>query len=174
MWVFLNHLKLWSCSVGLIPGSECELPPTIWGIRDPVLSFCTEHSLKSVWHAFNKMLETFPKESGRLRRLNDAQLVLRDLMWAKKISPTTLHHLNQPESLTQGRMDPCIHVDYFKFWSYQQKLPSLLPLPSAHWGPSFQFLADMSGTWSSPGVAHPGFDVLCDAFLRSTVKTSGY
>ncbi len=34
---------------------------------------------------------------------------------AKKISPTPLHH-HQPEPLRQGRMDPCFHVLYAKFW----------------------------------------------------------
>ncbi len=33
----------------------------------------------------------------------------------KKISPTPLHH-HQPEPLRQGRMDPCFHVLYAKFW----------------------------------------------------------
>ncbi len=36
---------------------------------------------------------------------------------AKKISPTPLHH-HQPEPLRQGRMDPCFHVLYTKFWPY--------------------------------------------------------
>ncbi len=37
---------------------------------------------------------------------------------AKKISPTPLHHHHQPEPLRQGRMDPCFHVLYTKFWLY--------------------------------------------------------
>ncbi len=45
----------------------------------------------------------------------DAQLVLRGPKCAKKISPTPLHH-HQPEPLRQGRMDPCFHVLYAKFW----------------------------------------------------------
>ncbi len=36
---------------------------------------------------------------------------------AKKISPTPLHH-HQLELLRQGRMDPCFHVLYAKFWPY--------------------------------------------------------
>ncbi len=36
---------------------------------------------------------------------------------AKKISPTPLHP-HQPEPLRQGRMDPCFHVLYAKFWPY--------------------------------------------------------
>ncbi len=56
--------------------------------------------------------------SGRLWRLNDAQLVLRGSKCAKKISPTPLHHYHQPEPLRQSRMDPCFHVLYTKFWPY--------------------------------------------------------
>ncbi len=56
--------------------------------------------------------------SGRLWRLNDAQLVLRDPKCAKKISPTPFQHHNQPEPLRQGRMDPCFHGLYSKFWPY--------------------------------------------------------
>ena len=38
--------------------------------------------------------------------------------YAKKISPTPWHHHHQPEPLRQGRIDPCFHVVYDKFWSY--------------------------------------------------------
>ncbi len=58
------------------------------------------------------------QHSGRLWRLNDAQLVLRGLKCAKKVSPTPLHHHHQSEPLRQGRMDPCFHVIYAKFWPY--------------------------------------------------------
>ncbi len=34
---------------------------------------------------------------------------------ANKISPTSLHHHQQPEPLRQGKMDPCFHVLYAKF-----------------------------------------------------------
>ncbi len=56
--------------------------------------------------------------SGRLWHLNNAQLVLRGPKCAKKISPTPLHHHQQPEPLRQGRMDPCFLVLYAKFWPY--------------------------------------------------------
>ncbi len=45
-------------------------------------------------------------------------LVLRGPRCAEKISPTPLHHHHQPEPLRQGRMDPCFHVLYAKFWPY--------------------------------------------------------
>ncbi len=32
--------------------------------------------------------------------------------------PTPLHHHHRPEPLRQGRMDPCFHVLYAKFWPY--------------------------------------------------------
>ncbi len=54
--------------------------------------------------------------SGRLWSLNNAQLVLRGPKCVKKISPTPLHLHHQPEPLRQGRMDPCFHVLYAKFW----------------------------------------------------------
>ncbi len=51
--------------------------------------------------------------AGRLWCLNKAQLVLRGPKCAKKIFPITpLHHQHQPETLRQGRMDPCFHVLY--------------------------------------------------------------
>ncbi len=45
--------------------------------------------------------------SGRLWRLNDAQLVLRGPKCAKKIYPTPLHHHHQPEPLNE-----CFHVAF--------------------------------------------------------------
>ncbi len=39
-------------------------------------------------------------------------------MCAKKIFPTPLQHHHQPEPLRQGRIDPCFHVLYAKFWPY--------------------------------------------------------
>ncbi len=50
--------------------------------------------------------------------VNDAQLVLRGPKCAKKTSPTPLHDQHQPEPLRQGRIDPCFHVLYAKFWPY--------------------------------------------------------
>ncbi len=96
--------------------------------------------------------------SGRLWHLNDAQLVLKDQKCAKKISPTPLHHHQQPEPLRQGRMDPCFHVLYTKYWPYiwmlQQKsrLVSFSNILLSNFGESvncslcFFFLADRSGT----------------------------
>ncbi len=55
--------------------------------------------------------------SGRLWRLNNAQLVQRGPKCTKKRSPTPLHH-HQPEPLRQGRMDPCFLIIYAKFWLY--------------------------------------------------------
>ncbi len=57
--------------------------------------------------------------SGRMWRLNDAQLVLRGPKCAKiYIPPHHLHHHQQSELLRHGRMDPCFHVLYTKFWPY--------------------------------------------------------
>lgn len=40
---------------------------------------------------------------------------LRGPKWSKKIPPTLWHH-QQPQPLIQGRMNPCFHVVYAKFW----------------------------------------------------------
>lgn len=40
--------------------------------------------------------------------------MIRDQKCAKKISPTPLQHLHH--QFIQGRMDPCFHVVYAKFW----------------------------------------------------------
>ncbi len=34
-----------------------------------------------------------------------------------KISPTQLHHQQQPEPLIHSRMDPCFHIVNNKFWN---------------------------------------------------------
>jgi len=65
-------------------GSSCQKMGTLWSQRDG-------HGQQQY--------------SGRLWRLNDAQLVLRGPKCAKKI-------------LIQGRMDPCCHVVDTKFWPY--------------------------------------------------------
>ncbi len=64
------------------------------------------------------------KYSGRLWRWNDAQLVLRGQKCPKKLSPTPSHNHHQPEPLRQGRMDPCFHVLYTKFWLYHLNVRS--------------------------------------------------
>ncbi len=119
--------------------------------------------------------------------LNYAKLVLRGSKCAKKISPTPLHHHQQPEPLRQGRMDPCFHVLYVKFWPYhlnfaaeiethqtRQHFYNLL-LSNIFWWACvncslhFLFLADRMCQLSvKPGVffcccspSASGFDVLC-------------
>ncbi len=69
----------------------------------------------------HKGIDMVSNYSGRLWRLNKAQLVLRGPKCAKKISPTPLHHHQQPEPLRQGRMDPS-----FMFFTLRQ----ILTLPS--------------------------------------------
>ncbi len=93
------------------------------------------------------------------RHLNDAYLVLWGPKCAQKISPTPLHHHQQPEPLIQSRMDPCFHVVYDPtIWMSQQQSRLLRPgnvfqssivqlwWACAHWGLSFLFLADSSST----------------------------
>ncbi len=45
-------------------------------------------------------------------------VVIKGWTWSATISPAPLHHHHQPEPLRQGRMDPCFHVLYAKFWLY--------------------------------------------------------
>ncbi len=120
--------------------------------------------------------------NNRLWHLNNAQLVLRGPKCAKKISPTPLHHQYQPEPLRRGRMDPCFHVRYAKFWPYhlnvtaeiethqtRQRFSNLLlsrlwwvlcelypPFPVLNW-------QERHPVWSSAAVAHllQGSNVLC-------------
>ncbi len=114
---------------------------------------------------------------------------------AKKISPTPLHHQHQPEPLRQGRMDPCFHVLYTKFWPYiwmlQQKsrlIRQATFLQSSivqFWWSGVNcilrvlFLADMSGTRCGLVLLEPiCFRVRCvvcsDGILYTLVVTSGY
>lgn len=51
--------------------------------------------------------------------LNDAQLILRDPKYAKKL-PASLH---QPELRSQ--MDPRFQIIYAKFWIYRRNLPDV-------------------------------------------------
>ncbi len=88
----------------------------IWALWHGALS-CWKYIRRCV-HCSYKGMDMVHQYSGQLWCLNDAQLVLRGLKCAKKISPTPLHHHHQPEPLRQGRMDSCFHVLYAKFWPY--------------------------------------------------------
>jgi len=48
-----------------------------------------------------------------------SSIATRSSKCAKKTTSTPLHHQCQSELLIQGRMDPCFHVVYSKFWPYQ-------------------------------------------------------
>ncbi len=97
----------------------------------------------------------------------------------KKISPTPLHH-HQPEPLRQGRMDPCFHVLFAKFWLYhlnaaeiethqtRQRFSNLL---LSNFGDSVWIVSSVCCSYltgAAPGVVFccwsssaSGFDVLC-------------
>ncbi len=99
---------------------------------------------------------------------------------AKKIPPTPLHHHHQPEPLRQGRIDPCFHVLYTKFWPHlnvaaeiethqtRQRFSNLILSNSVDpvWIVSSVSCSYLTG--AAPGVVFccwspsaSGFDVLC-------------
>ncbi len=122
--------------------------------------------------------------SGKLWCLNDAQLVLRSPKCAKKISPTPLHHhhQHQPEPLIQGRMDPCFHVLYVKFWPYHLNIAAEIETHQTRQRFSNLLLSNFGEpvhlVWSSAAVAHLLQGLTCYAFrdgiLHTLVVTSGY
>ncbi len=98
-----------------------------------------------------------------------------------KISPTPLHHHHQPEPLRRGRMDPCFHVLYTKFWPYhlnfaaeiethqtRERFPNLL---WSNFGEPVLILASVfcswqerHPVWSSAAVSHLLQGLTCCAF----------
>ncbi len=115
---------------------------------------------------------------------------------AKKISPTPLHHHQQPEPLRQGRIDQCFHVLYTKFGPYhlnvaaeiethqtRQRFSNLL---FSNFGESVWIVASVSVLdWqerhrvcSFAAVVHLLQGSTCCAFrddiLHTLVVTSGY
>ncbi len=114
--------------------------------------------------------------SGRLWCLNYTQLVLRGSKCAKKIPSAPFHHHHQPEPLRQGRMDPCFHVLYAKFWPYHLSIGAEIETHQtrqrffqssiiqfwwacANCSLSFLFLADRSGTWCGLLLLQPSIFV---------------
>ncbi len=107
-----------------------------------------------------------------------------------------LHHHHQPEPLRQGRMDPCFHVLYAKFWpdhlnvaaevethQTRQRFSNLL---LSNFGDPVWIVPSVSCSYltgAAPGVVFccwsPSasvFDVLCvqRCILHTLVVTSGY
>ncbi len=94
--------------------------------------FFLQNCLNSLWHRFNKVLETFLRDFGpywhdnitQLQGRMDPCVFIRCSMDTKGLKvyqeniPHTLHHHQQPEPLRRYRMDPCFHVLYAKFWPY--------------------------------------------------------
>ncbi len=86
---------------------------------------------------------------------------------AKKKSRTPLHH-HQPEPLRQGRMDPCFHVLYAKFWLYHLNVAAEI---ESNFGESVWIVSSVSCSYltgAAPGVVFccwspsaSGLDVLC-------------
>ncbi len=113
----------------------------------------------------------------------------------QEISPTPLlHHHHQPEPLRQGRMDPCFHVLYAKFWSYHLNVAAEIKTHqtrqrfSIFYCPILVSLCELyfpvlswqerHPVWSSAAVAHLLQGSTCCAFrdgsLHTLVVTSGY
>uniref|UniRef100_A0A4W5MN65 Transient receptor potential cation channel, subfamily V, member 1 n=1 Tax=Hucho hucho TaxID=62062 RepID=A0A4W5MN65_9TELE len=71
---------------------KCRYTHVVLGRTPPFLQNSSVHGFYKVWHS------------------SVAQLVSRDLICARKIFPTPLHHCHQPVSLTSGRIWPWIHA----------------------------------------------------------------
>ncbi len=126
MWISCSTTSQ-RCSIGLRPG-DCG------GHLSKVNSLsCSRNQSEMIWALWHGALSCWkqPSEDGytvvikgwtwsatntRLWHIKDSQLVLRGPKCAKNISPRPLHPHHQPEPLRQGRMDPCFHVFYAKFW----------------------------------------------------------
>ncbi len=114
---------------------------------------------------------------------------------AKKIFPTPLHHHHQPEPLRQGRMNPCFHDLYAKFWPHhlnaaeiqshhtRQRFSNLLlsGYSESVWivsSVSCSYLTGAAPVWSSAAGAHLLQGSTCcvfrDGILHILVVTSGY
>ncbi len=113
----------------------------------------------------------------------------------KKISSTPLHH-NQPEPLRQGRMDPCFHVLYAKFWPYHLNVaaevethqtrqrfsifycPIMVSLCELYPPCAVLSWQERHPVWSSAAGAHLLQGSMCcvfrDGVLQILVITSGY
>ncbi len=104
--------------------------------------------------------------------------------------PHTLHH-HQPEPLRQGRINPCFHVLYAKFWPFHLNVAAEIEthqtrqhfynlLLSNFGEPVFPVLSwqERHLVWSSAAVAHLLQGSTCCAFrdgvLYNLVVTSGY
>ncbi len=153
-----------------------------------------EVAIRRWGHCSHKGMDSQQQYSGRLWCLNDAQLVLRGPKCAKKISPTPLHN-HHPELLRQGRMDPCFHVLYAKFWPDHLNVAAERLIRSGNifpifccpilvslcemW-PPFPVLSwqERHPVWFSAAVAHLLQGSTCCAFrdgiLHTLVVTSGY
>ncbi len=128
MWISRSTTSQ-MCSIGLRSGdcgghlskvnslscsrNQSEMIWALWHVHYPAGS-----SIRRWVHCSQREGHGQQQYSGRLWRLNNAQLILTGPKCVKKISPTPLHLHHQPEPLRQGRMDPCFHVLYTKFWPY--------------------------------------------------------
>ncbi len=107
-------------------------------------------------------------------------VVIKGWTWSATISPAPLHHHHQPEPLRQGRMDPCFHVLYTKFWLYHLNAAEIkthqirqrfINLLLSNFGEPVWIVASVSCSYLTgvaPGVVFcccspsaSGFDVLC-------------
>ncbi len=163
------------------------------------LSFVTwciillELAIRRWVHCSHEGIDGLQQYSGRMWRLNNEKLVIS----VPRKYP--LHHYSisiHPEPLSQGRMGPCFHVLYAKFWPYhpnvaaeiethqtRQRFSNLL---LSNFGEPVWILASVSCSrwqerhpvWSSAAVAHLLQGSMCCAFrdgiLHTLVVTSGY
>ncbi len=96
--------------------THCHVQETSlrWFELSDMVHYPAGSSHQKMVHCSHKRMDMVSNNT-QLWCFNNAKLVQSV---PRKISSTPLQHQHQPEPLRQGRMDPCFHVLYAKFWPY--------------------------------------------------------
>ncbi len=150
---YLSKVNSLSCS-----RNQSEM---IWALWRCIILL--EVAIRKWVHCIQKGMDMVSNNTQVSCGVNNAQLVLRGPKCAKNISLTPLHHHHQPELLRQGRMDPCFHVLYAKFWPYHLNVAAEIETHQTRQRFSNLLLSNFGEPLvfccCSPSAS--GFDVLC-------------